>query len=113
VIIIQALLLARSRYVVGMLLTTWLESLEHRGNARTLPWRARVLPIGGTGDLADRLQLVREAIPERQGHAADLRTLAEAAATFSIACEQLRKLAPGGAQRARGASAVAGRVGTQ
>lgn len=101
VIIIQALLTARSEYTVSLLLVTWLESLEHSGVARVLPWETRVLPIGGAHDLRTRLALVREAIQERHASGGDLRTLTEAAAAFSVACEQLRKLACESAPPAR------------
>jgi hypothetical protein len=95
--IVQAILKARTEIIVYFLLSSWLEGLGRDGRAkRTIPPEATRLPIQGERDLRRRVSLVREQI---EGHPdttlSDLRMLEEAAATLSVASEQVRDLLAG------------------
>jgi hypothetical protein len=93
--IIQAILLARTEYVVYFLLSAWLESLGRKRYARTIPLEARRLPVHGIEDLSRRLTVVRERLErDRHGNGAEVRALTDAAAALSVACEKLRELVP-------------------
>ena len=95
--IVQAILKARTEIIVYFLLSSWLEAIGRDGRAkRTLPSEATKLPIQGERDLRRRVSLVRERI-EREPDTArsDLRLLEEAAATLSVAAEQIRDLLAG------------------
>ena len=91
--IVQAILRARTELIVYFLLSTWLDSLEHKRGARAIPPAAKRLPIRGARDVRRRLEVVREKLDARSESApGDLRALEEAAAALSVACEQLREL---------------------
>ena len=97
--IIQAILRARTELLVYLLLSSWLDSLEHKRGARAIPSAAKRLPIRGARDVRRRLGVVREKLDA--GAAAtpgDLRALEEAAAALGVACEPLREL-QGGEER--------------
>ena len=107
--IIEAILLARTQYVVYFLLSAWLEELEQDGSARMLPPEARQVPVRGAGDLSRRVAAVREKMVDRtQGSDTELHALREAAAALSVACERLRELSAEEADRTDGAEALAG-----
>ncbi|HYH41103.1 MAG TPA: hypothetical protein VD867_03895 [Burkholderiales bacterium] len=91
--IVQAIVRARTELIVYFLLSSWLESLDHDGRARAIPAKAKQLPIRGMRDVRQRLAVVREKIGQRSaGSPSDMRSLEEAAAALSVACEQLRNL---------------------
>ena len=91
--IVQAIVLARTQYVVYFLLSAWLEALEHSGSARAIPREAKQLPLRGPTDVSRRLAVVRDKLGRRSVSAPDdLRALEDAAAALSVACEQLRDL---------------------
>jgi hypothetical protein len=92
--IVQAILKARTEIIVYFLLSSWLESLGRDARARrTIPSDARKLPINGARDLERRLSLVRGQFERQpQSAARELRMLEEAAATLSVASEQIREL---------------------
>jgi hypothetical protein len=93
--IIQAILQARTEYVVYFLLSAWLESLGRKRYARSIPLEARQLPVHGIDDLSRRLTVVRERLEcDRYGNDAEVRALTHAAAALSVACEKLRELVP-------------------
>ena len=93
VFIVQAILRARTELIVYFLLSSWLDSLEHKRGARAIPSAAKRLPIRGARDVRRRLEVVRQKLDARSESApGDLRALEEAAAALSVACEQLREL---------------------
>ena len=62
--IVRAILRARTECIVYFLLSSWLESLEHRGRSRSVPRLARQLPVHGSRDVRRRLSLVREKLDQ-------------------------------------------------
>ena len=99
--IVQALVHARTQYIVYFMLSAWLESAEHNGAARALPLDAKALPLRGATDIERRFALVRQELCSRSHtHATDVHALEDAVAAFAVACEKLRELSsPGRAAR--------------
>jgi len=92
--IVQAIVRARTELIVYFLLSSWLDALDHDGRARAIPAKAKQLPIRGLRDVRQRLAAVREKIGQRSASSpSDMRSLEDAAAALSVACEQLRNLA--------------------
>ena len=90
VFIVQAILRARTEYVVYFMLSSWLESLEHDRGAAAVPVEARRLPLRGREDVKRRFAVVREKLNRMPASAAaSSRVLRDTAATLGVACEML------------------------
>jgi hypothetical protein len=91
-IIIDALKLAKTEYVVYFLLTAYVETVGHRGAAsRVLPKEARRMPVRDADDVARRLRVLRTkrgAFKARR----DVKAIDEAVSAFGAAFERLRAL---------------------
>jgi hypothetical protein len=91
--IVQALLLARTEYIVYFLLSTWLESIAHSGSARGMPHEIKALPVRDAADLSRRFAVVRQELCRRDLRTRlNVRALRHAAAVLGVACEKLREL---------------------
>ena len=91
--IVQALLLARTEYIVYFLLSTWFESLAHNGSGGRIPDEVKAFPLRDAADLSRRLAVVRQELCRRELHThPNVRALRDAAAVLAVACEKLREL---------------------